>query len=648
ARLRERPGILESVVLLREDAPGDKRLVAYVVASGPGAGGESDVKDFLRSSLPDFMVPASVVFLKRLPLTPNGKVDRRALPAPEIGSRDANQGATAPRNAVEQALASIWQQVLRLDAVGVHDNFFHLGGDSILAIQIVARANRAGLRLTPRQLFQNQTVAELAGVVDASTAPGLEETSAAGPVPLTPIESWFFEEELTDVEHYNQAILLATPDSLDVRALEEAVAAIVAHHDALRLRFRKDDRGWHQELPPADAESVFSSAAVDASDPSALESAATAIQSSLNLERGPLVRFVLFDGGSGEKRLLIAIHHLAVDGVSWGVILEDLETAYGQRSHGAPIALPPRTTSFAGWARRLDAHARSSVPGGEVDYWTLPARSRAPRLPVDFDGSNSVETEGTVEMALTAEETGALLRDVPAAYGTQINDALLTALLRATEGWTSSDSLLVDLEGHGREEILEGANLSRTVGWFTTRFPVLLSSGGRSDLAELLKHVKEQLRAVPQRGIGYGLLRYSSGKPEVSKRLRELPQTQISFNYLGQLDSRYSERSMFRPAAGSVGATRSRRQKRRYLISLDGSIRDGRVGFSWSFSEAVHRRETIETLARRFTEALRDLIAHCVAPDAGGYTPSDFPKARLSQRGLDKLLSRFGAAEDKP
>ncbi len=647
ARLRERPGIVESVVLLREDAPGDKRLVAYVVSSGPEAGGESDVKDFLRSTLPEFMVPASVVFLKRLPLTPNGKIDRRALPAPETGARDGNQGATAPRNPVEQALASIWQQVLRLDALGVHDNFFHLGGDSILAIQIVARANRAGLRLTPRQLFQNQTVAELAGVVDASTAPGLEEASAAGLVPLTPIESWFFEQDLTDVEHYNQAILLETPAALDVAALKEAVAAIVSHHDALRLRFRKDGSGWHQELPAADADDVFSSVVLDASDPSALSSAATGIQSALNLERGPLARFVLFDRGPGERRLLIAIHHLAVDGVSWGVILEDLETAYGQRTSGAPIALPPRTTSFAGWARRLAAHARSSALDGELEYWTLPARSRAARLPVDFNGSNSVETEGVVEMALTAEETAALLRDVPAAYGTQINDALLTALLRATEGWTSADSLLVDLEGHGREDILEGANLSRTVGWFTTRFPVVLSGGGRSDLAEVLKHVKEQLRAVPQRGIGYGLLRYSGGKPEVAKQLRELPQPEISFNYLGQLDSRYSDRSLFRPAAGSVGLTRSRRQKRRYLISLDGSIRDGRVAFSWSFSEAVHRRETIESLARRFTEALRDLIAHCVAPDAGGYTPSDFPKAKLSQRGLDKLLSRFGAAEDK-
>ncbi len=638
ARLREHPGVLESVVLLREDSPGEKRLVAYFVPPAGASTGEPEMQEFLRGSLPEFMVPASFVSLKKLPLTANGKIDRRALPAPDP-SRPSRGPGTAPRNPIEQELATIWQQVLRLETVGVDDNFFHLGGDSILAIQIVARANRAGLRLTPRQLFQNQTVAELAGVVEKASGPGAEESSAAGAVPLTPIQTWFFEQDLTDVHHYNQAIFLEPPLSLDRRALEEAVAALLPHHDALRLRFRREGGEWRQELAASVPDRLFSSMSIGASD-SALEEAATPVQSSLNIEKGPLARFVLFERAGSPGRLLIAVHHLAIDGVSWGILLEDLETAYGQRLRGASVTLPPRTTSFAGWARRLPAHASSGALDGESPYWLAAGRGAAP-LPVDLPGPNGVESEAIVSTSLTAEETRALLQDVPAAYGTQINDALLTALLRAFGPWTGSDSLLVDLEGHGREEILEGANLSRTVGWFTSRFPVLLPADTGADLPDLLKQVKEQLRAVPQRGLGYGLLRYSGARPDVGRALAALPQPQVSFNYVGQVDSRYSEMSFFSRATGSAGRLKSPRQKRRYLLSLDGGIRNGRLEFSWTFSEAVHRRDTIDGLARSFGQVLRDVIAHCSAPDSGGYTPSDFPKAKLSQRGLEKLLSRI-------
>ncbi|HEY6930870.1 MAG TPA: condensation domain-containing protein, partial [Thermoanaerobaculia bacterium] len=608
---------------------------------------EDDLKDFLRAALPDFMTPNAFVFLPRLPLTANGKIDRRALPAPDPTKRNARAVMTPPRNPTEQRLVEIWQKVLRLEQIGVHDNFFHLGGDSILAIQIVAQSNRAGLRLTPRQLFQHQTVAELAAVVGEKTEVASDQGPVRGAVPLTPIQSWFFEQDLPDSHHYNQSVLLESRHPLEVEALEETVQALLSHHDALRLRFRPTVDGWEQSNAEFDARGVFSKVSLGELEApqiaAAIEEAAASVQASLDLASGPIARIVLLDCGSHQRsRLLFVVHHLAVDGVSWRILLEDFETAYSQRIEGRRIELPAKTTSFQSWAQRLVGHARSGAIDSEFAYW-LPLGTREFHpLPRDFSGvANTVRSESAVTMSLSAQETGALLQSVPAAYGTQINDALLTALLQAVSAWTGQRSLLVDLEGHGREEILDGVDLSRTVGWFTARFPQWISTEDPSDSVETLKQIKEQLRAVPNRGIGYGLLRYGGVRTERTAALAAFPQPEISFNYLGQLDSSLREGSAFAAAAEGGGPTRSSKQKRRHLLSVDGGIRGGRLRFVWTYSEAVHRRETVEGIASRFADSLRALVARCISPDAGGYTPSDFPKAKLDQKALDKLVSRL-------
>lgn len=647
AKLREHEAIAECVLLLREDTPGEKRLVAYCVLSGTPAVADQELKDFLRATLPEFMIPAAFVYLSRLPLTPNGKIDRRTLPPPDSVKRESHTEAAVPRNAAEEELVRIWREILRLEQIGIHDNFFHLGGDSILAIQIVARANRAGLRLTPRQLFQHQTVAELAGVIGQAGVVTIDQERVSGPVPLTPIQHWFFEQDLSDPHHYNQAILLEARETLSPAVVEETVERLVAHHDALRLRFTRGADGWRQNNDGSEQGRVFSRVDLGSVGPEELpalvEDAASKLQASLDLTAGPLLRIALLDRRPEQpSRLLFIVHHLAVDGVSWRVLLEDFRTAYGQRLEGKEIELPAKTTSFQVWATRLVTHARSGALDPEFSYWLAQESREVRPLPRDFVGKpNTVESEAVVSMSLTAEETKSLLQDVPVAYGTQINDALLTSLLRALTSWTGERSLLVDLEGHGREEIVEGVNLSRTVGWFTSRFPLLLAADEPSDIAEALKQVKEQLRSVPHRGIGYGLLRYLSARSADSAALASLPQPEISFNYLGQLDSRFGVTSIFTLGAESVGPTRSQRQMRRHLLSVDGSITAGRLRFSWTYSEAVHRRATIEQIASKFAESLRALIAHCVSPEAGGYTPSDFPKAKLSRKALDKLVSRL-------
>ena len=494
--LAQHPGVAESIVLAREDTPGDKRLIAYVVAGGGAPPSAMQLREFSKSSLPDYLVPSDFVFLAAIPLTPNGKVDRRALPAPEHTRPELEETFVAPRNTIEQTLARVWGQVLGLERVGVHDNFFELGGDSILAIQIIARAAREGLRLTPRQLFERQTVAELAAVAETSSSTQAEQGSVTGPVPLTPIQHWFFEQDLLDPHHFNQSMFLEAREPLDREALEAALDVLMTHHDALRLRFVQDGNGWRQSSAAAESGRVFSVLPLDglgeAEQAIAIDEAAAQAQASLNLSEGPIVRALLFDLGSRKpSRLLLIVHHLAVDSVSWRVLLEDLENAYLQIREGRAVALPPKTNSFRAWAEKLTELAASGTLEREAPYWLSHTEESSATLPLDSEGENTEGSAASVVSAFSEEETRALLQEVPAVYRTQINDVLLTALAEAFDRNAGSRSLLIDLEGHGREEIVAGIDLSRTVGWFTTRFPVLLELPDSAGPGERLVAVKE-------------------------------------------------------------------------------------------------------------------------------------------------------------
>src|SRR4030095_2152521 len=357
------------------------------------------------------------------------------------------------------------------------------------------------------------------------------------------------------------------------------------------------------------------------------------LHASLNLFEGPLIRVALFDRGAQKSSLLlIVIHHLVVDGVSWRILLEDLQTVYQQFSDGKPFQLPPKTTSFKQWAERISEHARSSSVQKEFDYWLVSCKRQFFYLPVDFSGGVNTEVSARrVSVSLSEEETRALLQEVPKAYHTEINDALLTALVHAFRAWTGEKSLFIELEGHGREEIFEEVNLSRTVGWFTSCFPVCLDIGNSSHPGEALKLVKEHLRRIPNRGIGFGLLCYLSENTAIAEQLRELSQPEVSFNYLGQFDQVLSVSSLFAWVRESAGPTRSGLGNRRELLSINGRVIRGQLQLDWNYSEKFHRRATIERLAQDFIDALRELISYCGSPQAGGFTPSDFPQADLNQ-----------------
>ena len=645
AVLTQHPLVRDAVVIAREDIPGVKSLAAYIIPklTQPTS---NELRLFIKSKLPSYMVPASFTVLEVLPITPNGKVDRRALPVPEF-KFDESTGFVSPHTHTQEVLAKIWRDVLGLKQVGIHDNFFELGGDSIIGIQIVARANQAGLKLTPKQLFQHQTIAELATVAGIINSVQSEQGLVTGVVPLTPILHWFFEQNLPEPHHFNQSFLLEVPANLQPELLEQALQKLLSHHDALRLRFVQQDGQWQQYN--SDASDVSLGIAdlsylPPAEQLKAIEAKADETQRTLNLTDGPLMRVILFNLGNSPGRLLIVIHHLAVDGISWRILLEDLSEAYKQLEVGKSIQLPAKTTSFKDWAIRLQDYARSQELHSQLDYWLDSMRFPIAPLPLDYAAvaqDNTVASSQIISVYLSVEQTRALLQDVPGAYNTQINDVLLTALVQTFTRWTSFYSLLIDLEGHGREDLFEDVDLSRTVGWFTSIFPVLLKLEDRNDPGEVLKSVKEQLRRIPNRGIGYGIWRYLSPDESDRDQLQAFPKAEVSFNYLGQFDQTQLATLGWKYAQESSGSIHSPKGQRRHLLTVNGLVVEGRLKIEWQYSEHFHSWTTVENLANEYIEALETIIAHCLSPEAGGYTPSDFPEVEFSQEALDELLAEI-------
>jgi amino acid adenylation domain-containing protein/non-ribosomal peptide synthase protein (TIGR01720 family) len=643
AALKGHAAVRDAVVVAREDAPGVKRLVAYWLPSGDDATLAGELRDFLKQRLPDYMLPSAFVKLNHFPLTPSGKVDRRALPAPDQDRPALESVYVGPRTEAEATLAGIWAQVLGVRQVGVRDNFFELGGDSILSIQVIARAARAGLRLTPRQFFQYPTIEGLAAVAAFSPAILAEQGLVRGPVPLIPIQRHFFAQPLSGRSHWNQAFLLETREQLDHATLHEAVAALLQHHDALRQRFTQAEAGWSAHFAPG-GEAVPMTVENLAALPgqalaAAIEARCAAVQASLNLSAGPLMRVVYFDcGPTRPARLLLVIHHLVVDGVSWRVLFEDLQTAYAQLQAGQAVALPAKTTSFKAWAEKLIAQAVTEATLAELPYWET--QLTGARLPLDtLQGANDEASAQEVRQTFSEAETRALLQDAPVAYGADLQEVLLTALTQAVAEWTGAGHAWVVLESHGREDVFDDVDVSRTVGWFTTLFPVRLELAGADGPGAALVAIKEQLRRLPRRGLGFGLLRY------VNRRLAEEPLPDLSFNYLGQFDQLLGAASAFRPAAEDVGPSRSPRAQRQHMVDVTGSIVGGRLHLAWTYSRNRHQRATIEQLAESFALSLRDLIAHCQSPAAPVYTPSDFPEAGLEAAELAAVLGELSETQ---
>ncbi|MFJ9847915.1 amino acid adenylation domain-containing protein [Streptomyces sp. NPDC101150] len=641
AALAAAPGVGQ-VCVVAAPGPGGLRLVGYA-APRPGgpAPDAAALKEFAARSLPEYMVPAALVVLPELPLTINGKVDRKALPAPEAAA-SGPAPAELPATDTQRLLAGIFAELLGVETVGLDDGFFELGGDSILSIQLVARSRRAGLPLTSKEVFRSGTVRALAALVDAAGRAGEEdgvgdgpaagtpasaaartagqaesgaEVSAeagtsAGPVPLTPVQHWFFDSYRTAPQHYNMSVLLELAPDADPDALTRAVAAVTARHEALRMRFPQDGERVQRPAPgvvpvPLDREDISGVPEEDVAR--TVDRVVEAAQSSLDLARGPVARAVLFDGGTAHpSRLLLVAHHLVTDAVSLRILLADIEAAYGQARAGEPVRVAPVPTSFTGWAARLSDHVAGGALNAELRYWEGVVEKNSATLPVDAHGANTVSSEAEYTVELTESETEALLRTAPGAYRVRTEALLLTALGATLSEWTGGDGITVDIEGHGRDEIFDDIDLSRTVGWFTTLYPVHLARPTGDDPRARVKEMGRQLRDIPGRGLGYGALRHLAGAPSLTAAATP----QVIFNYLGRFDDAPGGGRESGPFASVLpaAAQQSDRSERPHQLDIAGAVSGQQFRLTLRYSTEVHKEKTIADLAERFLHELRTLL----------------------------------------
>ncbi|WP_417852003.1 condensation domain-containing protein [Tumebacillus lipolyticus] len=474
-----------------------------------------------------------------------------------------------------------------------------------------------------------------------------EQGVVTGSAPLTPMQHWLLDQNLPEPHYWNMPFLLEVRQRVDLDLLKESLHELMKHHDALRMRFVREEDGWTQYNADLSDDVPFVS--IDLSHlpqeqhASALEEAATELQASLSLTDGPLVRFAYFDFGPAHTgRLLFALHHIVIDGISWRLLIEDVRTVYTQLVSGQKVSLPPKTTSYRYWAERLHEYAQSERAMQEAPYWLDERWQQVKGLPTDLAGENVESSVNNVYVTLSKAETQQLLQEVPKAYHTQINDVLLTALAKSFANWTQERRLLVNIEAHGREDLMEDVDHSRTVGFFTSIYPVLVDLGLDKHPGEQLKRVKEQLRAIPNKGIGYGVLRRLCKQGDVAQRLQALPQADVSFNYLGQFDQQVSGDALFGFAKEAIGSPRALSGSRPHSLQLSATVINGELEVCWEFSTSIHHRETVERVAQDFVDELRALIQHCLDPNAGGFTPSDFPEANINQQDLDKFLSTLG------
>ena len=633
ARLSE---VQEAVVTDIEDACGNKALCGYVVANE-----QLDTESLARKlaqTLPDYMVPSFWVQLDELPVTANGKVDRRALPQPDVEAQTAEY--KAPRTETEQLLADIWQDVLGIDRIGVTDNFFALGGDSIKGIQMASRLQQHGWKLEMKDLFQHPTIGELSAYVQAADDQPIDQNPVEGEVTLTPIQRWFFERRFTNEHHWNQSVMLHALTGFDPETAGKALSKLIEHHDALRMVYQRNGDGIVQYNRGLEETAVrpevirFNESGAELE--AAVLKASNRIQSSIDLTEGPLLKAAIFKTDQGDH-LLIVIHHLVVDGISWRILLEDFAAGYAQAEKGEPIILQDKTHSFAEYAARLEEYAGSKAFAKEIGYWQEIEQAETAALPKDDEAEDKrMRHTKTAEFSLSKEETEQLMTKVHEAYNTEMNDILLTALGLALKEWTGQEDFIICLEGHGREDIIDGLNISRTVGWFTSQFPALIQLRHSEDIGYQIKQIKEELRHIPNKGIGYGIYRYLTEEGKKAQPIKH----DISFNYLGQF-AEMADSGLFTRSALPSGDPLSPETEKPNALDIVGYIENGILTMSIAYHSLEYKESTVAAVAASFKTYLLQLIDHCLERDGGELTPSDLGDDELTLEELDKLMEIF-------
>ncbi|MCF7971176.1 MAG: amino acid adenylation domain-containing protein [Methylococcaceae bacterium] len=623
--------VSETIVSVYSDGE-HKHLVAYLVAREHAAL-RQQIQALAHERLPDYMVPTYYVLLAAMPLTVNGKIDRKALPAPDYSSSVVLDQYAAPRNRVETTLVDIWQQLLKIERIGIHDNFFQLGGDSILVIQVSSHAAKQGLKFAPKQLFLHQTIAELAQHIEQQQPQQAKASlQNSGDILLTPIQHWFFEQNFAQMHYWNQAVLLRLQTPLAPRLLEQALQTLYQQHANLRLRFTQDAGTQSWQVAANDAAKTLKLTTLDLSSftpeekAEVLQETAEQLQGDLNLQKGPLMRVALFKLAEGEQRLLIIIHHLVVDGVSWRLLLSDLSSACQQLQQQQ---LPQITehNEYALWTQQLQAYTQSL---DSIDFWVQQAQGAQGHLPVDLSGENSSASTRSIIKTFDVSTTQALLQHP---YES-LQDLLLSALFCSLADFTGHNKILIEMEGHGRESIID-ADISHCCGWFTSLFPFAVECS--SDAYCVLQAVKQQLQLLPANGLEYGLLRYLSAHEAWRQQLAALPQAEVVFNYLGQFDSLFDERALFTIANEDYGSVHSPKSQRAHVLEVEALCYQGQLRITLNYSAQRHKPSSIEKILSGIDTYLRELLQQT--------QQGDFALAQLSLADIAELKRQYPTVE---
>jgi len=611
----------------------NQRIIAYFMADGIIE--KKELRSYLKSELPEYMIPSRFIQIDEFPKLPNGKIDSKSLEllADENLVSSVKETVTAKTDK-EKQLIKIWEEVLSFQPIRLNDNFFEIGGDSILSIQIVSKARQKGIFLAPNQIFEHQTISELALFAKSESKKLVEET-IAGNVPLLPIQHWFFEEHKNAPHHWNRAVIFERKERFDAEILRKSVGFLVNHHDALRLEFSGKNginTGFISVKQPSEffQHIDFSELAeVDLDEAVKLKSAE--LQSKLDLSKSSLFQAVIFDCGENGVKLLFFAHHLVIDSISLRILFEDLEQIYAQLENGETPSLVPKTSSYKKWSEQLVENSHSQKVEKELLFWTAQS-AETETFPTDLENELPYlfESADMNESIIDVETTANLTKSSNHIYSTKTEELIICALTSALNKWKGVDKFCLGLEKHGREGELD---FSRSVGWFTTFFPVVLGIREAEDLKARIVSTKEKLRSIPNNGLNYGVLRYLRGE----KSLNQKPT--VLFNYLGKQNS--FESNVFGKGEFVNEGAYSPKTERYNLIGINAFIKSGELHSRFDFSTDFYEPSTIENLVQHFEDELRRIVEHCSSKEEIEYTPTDFAEADLNQEDLNSLLSQI-------
>ncbi|WP_298500442.1 condensation domain-containing protein [uncultured Algibacter sp.] len=622
-----------------------KKLVAYIK--------NNDILDIdhlkthIKGQLPDYMIPTSFWEVEKIPLLPNGKVDKNKLLKTKNNSLKADSNKSSilkPKTEIEEKLLKIWEEVLGFSPISTNDNFFEIGGDSILSIQILSKARKVGIELKANQIFENQTIAELALFSKKNKPKNITEPIITGEVSLTPIQHWFFETHKIAPHFWNQITEIKNiSNTISSNQIESIATKLVFHHDTLRSSFTLKDEIWKayilnpESIKPFESISLQSIESKNTQD-SEIQKTIETIQNNFKLSDGGLFKILYFNCKKiQENRIFIIAHHLIIDFVSWNIIFHDIQFALKQIENNKEITFNKKTDSIKKWGEYLKALVNSKQIQNELEFW-LSQKKDLKQFPVDFKINSNVYNEKSIvnyTSIIDKKGTTTLLFKGNELYNTKIEDLLITALSKTLFEWANMEHICLGLERQGRALDDDTIDISNTVGWFTSYFPVTLENNNVDDIGEKIKSVKEQLNAIPNNGIGYTIIKYLTNKNKTDLDINP----KVIFNYLGNTNDTL-DNSKINFQFLSHG-TRSQLSERTYQIELNTYVKNGKLNINWSYTKALYKEITFIKLANAFETNLNELITYCNKKESGEYTPSDFPESGLNQEDLDSLMNLF-------